>query len=179
MLLVQVMEEEEETWEGEGQAGIARSTFHRQTQFRLRFAFNSAQARLLGLHPEEAVARFGARDLPQTFTEADGLRYLVAEMGTQALSRLTAYHGCRLHYLFSMLLNRQSVRVFSHPTLRLLSSGPSAVLFNQSQWLSDKALSAAEAGNQAGNKCPHAVTRVWALAVVPHISVWAIKGLHL
>ena len=92
--VVQVMEEEEETWEEEGQVGITRNTFHRHTQFRRRFAFNSAQARLLGLHPEEAMARFRARDLPQSYTEADGLRYIVAEMGKQALPCLTDHHGC-------------------------------------------------------------------------------------
>ncbi len=78
------MEEEEKAWEGVGHAGITRNTLHPNTQLRSRLAFNSAQARLLGLHPEEAVARFGARDLPQYFTEADGLRFLVAEMGPLA-----------------------------------------------------------------------------------------------
>jgi hypothetical protein len=78
------MEEEEDAWEEEGSAGITRNTFLWHSQFCRRFAFNSAQARLLGLHPEEAVARYGARDLPQVFNEVDSLRYLITEMGQHA-----------------------------------------------------------------------------------------------
>ena len=79
------MEEEEEAWEGEDHVGITRNTLNRHTQMRRRLFFNSTQARLLGMHPEEALARFGAHDLPQCFTEADGLRVLLAGMGRHAL----------------------------------------------------------------------------------------------
>ncbi len=78
---MQVLEEEEAAWEAEDRLAIMRMVFHPVTQARLRVAFNSAQARLLGLHPEEAVARYGARDLPRGFTETDGLRVLIAEIG--------------------------------------------------------------------------------------------------
>jgi hypothetical protein len=77
----QVMEEEEEVWEGESHVGITRITFHRHTQLRRRFAFNSAQAHIIGMHPEEGMARLSARDLPLPSTEADNLRYLIAEIG--------------------------------------------------------------------------------------------------
>ncbi len=90
------MEEEEEAWEGETHVGITRNRLHRHTQRRCRFAFNSAQARLLGMHPEEAMARYGARDLPQFFTEADGLRFLLAGMGQQALPCWTSHSDSRL-----------------------------------------------------------------------------------
>ncbi len=116
------MEEEEETWEGEGQIGFKRNTFYPRTQFHRRFAFNSAQARLFGLHPEEAMARFGARDLPQIFTKADGLRYLVAEMGAQTLPCLTAHHGCRLLFLCFQIVCRfwfSVIRHFQAPALLL------------------------------------------------------------
>ena len=38
-------------------------------------------AHFSGLHPEEAEARFAARDVPLPFTHLDALRYLVAEIG--------------------------------------------------------------------------------------------------
>jgi hypothetical protein len=85
---VQVREEEEEAWEGEIHAGISHITFHPTTQSRRRFAFNSAQALMMGLHPEEAKARVGAGELPLCFSEADGLRYLIAEIGPLALPPL-------------------------------------------------------------------------------------------
>jgi hypothetical protein len=82
------MAEEEEMWEEEGYVGITRLTFHRHTRMRCRFSLNSAQARLYGMHQEEAVARYGSRDLPQFFTEVDGLRMLIAGLGQHAVSDL-------------------------------------------------------------------------------------------
>ncbi len=75
------MAAEEEIWEGEDSIGIMRISFHPHTQVCLRQTFNTFQARMFGMHREEATARILARDLPFYFNEIDGLRYLLAEIG--------------------------------------------------------------------------------------------------
>ncbi len=75
------MAAEEEAWEEEHHVGIFRLTLHPATQLRRSFAFNTALASLLGLHPEECKARFEARDMPLFYTEADSLRLLLGDIG--------------------------------------------------------------------------------------------------
>jgi hypothetical protein len=112
---VQVREEEEEAWEGEIHAGISRITFHPSTQARRRFAFNSAQALMMGLHPEEAKARLGARDLPLCFSEADGLRHLIADIGPLAPPPLPPGHGPTVIGRFGPSHEHLLVAACAHP----------------------------------------------------------------
>jgi hypothetical protein len=46
---------------------------------------NRSMARVLGMHGEEVLARFAAREVQLPFSELDALRYFVYDLSTSAL----------------------------------------------------------------------------------------------
>jgi hypothetical protein len=54
-------------------------------QRRRRVVTNRSMARVLGMHGEEVLARFAAREAQLPFSELDALRYFVYDLSTSAL----------------------------------------------------------------------------------------------
>ena len=66
----------------------------RGRQRRRRVVTNRSFAGLLGMHGEEAVARFAARDIVLPLCEADALRYLLFELSNDPGAALKSCSTC-------------------------------------------------------------------------------------